>query len=266
MRVPGGNMKLFDSHAHLASERFAEDLPDVLARMREANVLGCMVMCDPGDDEPDHERALEIVRQNPGFRLAAGVHPHNARNWGEEREKTLRALLALPECTSLGEIGLDYHYDFSPREKQREAFARQLDMALELDMPVQLHIREAHGEAMAIMQERHRAGRLPRGIMHCFSGSWETAKVYLKMGYYISLSGVVTFKNANKLLDVARNTPADRLLVETDCPYMAPVPMRGNRNEPAFVRYTFERVAELRGADPEQLAETLWENTIRANS
>ena len=259
-------MRLFDSHAHLALDRFADDLDGVLSRMRAAGVLGCMVMCDPGDLEPDPERAVEIVKNNPGFRLAAGIHPHNARNWSDAREKTLRGLLALPECTVLGEIGLDYHYDFSPRDMQREAFERQLDLALELDMPVQLHIREAHGDTMELMRARYKAGRLPRGIMHCFSGSWETAKVYLSMGYYISLSGVVTFKNANKLLDVARNTPADRLLVETDCPYMAPVPMRGNRNEPAFVTYTFARVAELRGEDPETLAEQLWENTVRANS
>ena len=133
-------------------------------------------------------------------------------------------------------------------------------------MPVQLHIREAHGEAMELMRRRHASGTLPRGIMHCFSGSWELAKVYLSFGYYISLSGVVTFKNANKLLDVAKNVPIDRLLVETDCPYMAPVPMRGQRNEPSFVQYTFARVAELRGEDPETLAERLWENAERANS
>ena len=166
----------------------------------------------------------------------------------------------------LGEIGLDYHYDLSPRDRQHEVFERQLDLALELDMPVQLHIREAHGEAMELMRRRHASGTLPRGIMHCFSGSWEVAKVYLSFGYYISLSGVVTFKNANKLLDVAKNAPLDRLLVETDCPYMAPVPMRGQRNEPSFVQYTFARVAELRGEDPETLAERLWENTVRANS
>ena len=259
-------MRLFDSHAHLACERFEPDFDGVLERMREAGVTGCMVMCDPGDLEPDHVRALEIVRQNPNFRLAAGIHPHNARNWSDEREKTLRGLLALPECTVLGEIGLDYHYDLSPRDTQREVFERQLDLALELDMPVQLHIREAHGDTMELMRARYKAGRLPRGIMHCFSGSWETAKLYLSLGYYISLSGVVTFKNANKLLDVAKNVPIDRLLVETDCPYMAPVPMRGNRNEPSFVQYTFARVAELRGEDPETLAEQLWENTVRANS
>ena len=259
-------MRLFDSHAHLACERFEPDFDGVLERMREAGVTGCMVMCDPGDLEPDHVRALEIVRQNPNFRLAAGIHPHNARNWSDEREKTLRGLLALPECTVLGEIGLDYHYDLSPRDTQREVFERQLDLALELDMPVQLHIREAHGDTMELMRARYKAGTLPRGIMHCFSGSWELAKVYLSFGYYISLSGVVTFKNANKLLDVAKNAPIDRLLVETDCPYMAPVPMRGQRNEPSFVQYTFARVAELRGEDPETLAEQLWENTVRANS
>ena len=164
-------------------------------------------------------------------------------------ERTLRGLWALPECKVLGEIGLDYHYDLSPREKQREVFERQLDLALEVDMPVQLHIREAHGEAMELMRRRHASGTLPRGIMHCFSGSWELAKVYLSFGYYISLSGVITFKNANKLLDVAKNAPLDRLLVETDCPYRAPVPMRGQRNEPSFVQYTFARVAELRGED-----------------
>ena len=115
-------MRLFDSHAHLACERFEPDFDGVLERMREAGVTGCMVMCDPGDLEPDHVRALEIVRQNPNFRLAAGIHPHNARNWSDEREKTLRGLLALPECTVLGEIGLDYHYDLSPRDTQREVF------------------------------------------------------------------------------------------------------------------------------------------------
>ena len=158
--------------------------------MRAAGVTACVVVCDPGDDEPDHERALKIVRQNPNFRLAAGMHPHNARNWSDEMETTLRGLWALPECTVLGEIGLDYHYDLSPRDRQREVFERQLDLALEVDMPVQLHIREAHGEAMELMRRRHAAGTLPRGIMHCFSGSWELAKVYLSFGYYISLSGV----------------------------------------------------------------------------
>ena len=150
-------MRLFDSHAHIASDRFAGDLPDVLMRMREAGVAACVVVCDPGDDEPDHERALEIVRQTPVSRLAAGVPAQRPQLVGRDG-KTLRGLWALAECAVLGEIGLDYHYDLSPRDaQQREVFERQLDLALELDMPVQLHIREAHGEAMELMQRRHKS-------------------------------------------------------------------------------------------------------------
>jgi len=279
-------MKLFDPHVHLTSERYDDDLPEVIARLREAGLTGCMVICDPGDREPDCARAAEIVEQNPGFFLAIGVHPHNANGFSPEVEREIRRYAARGDCVCLGEIGLDYYdgfassselsnpvakgdlksqgdfnlYDFSPREVQRDVFERQLDLALELNLPVQLHIRDAHGEAIERLQARHRAGRLPRGVMHCYSGSWESAKTYLSMGLYISLSGVATFRNAPKVWEVAKNLPEDRLLVETDCPYMAPAPMRGKRNEPAFLRYTLERVAELRETDPERLAERIVEN------
>jgi len=279
-------MKLFDPHVHLTSERYDDDLPEVIARLREAGLTGCMVICDPGDREPDCARAAEIVEQNPGFFLAIGVHPHNANGFSPEVEREIRRYAARGDCVCLGEIGLDYYdgfassselsnpvakgdlksqgdfnlYDFSPREVQRDVFERQLDLALELNLPVQLHIRDAHGEAIERLQARHRAGRLPRGVMHCYSGSWESAKTYLSMGLYVSLSGVVTFEKAPKVWEVAKNLPADRLLVETDCPYMAPAPMRGKRNEPAFLRYTLERVAELRETDPERLAERIGEN------
>lgn len=257
-------MRLFDPHAHLAGERFAEDLPDIIARMQQANVVNTMIICDPGDEEPDHLRALEIVNANPNFYLSIGVHPHNAKGYTPAVEQIIRDYVKKDRCVCLGEIGLDYYYDFSPRETQRAVLERQLDLALELNLPVQFHIRDAHGEAMDMLRARYKNGRLPRGVMHCFSGSWEVAKVYLDMGLYISLSGVVTFKNANKLPEVAKNIPEDRILVETDCPYMAPVPMRGKRNEPAFVRYTFERVAELRGADPESFSERVYANTRSA--
>ena len=279
-------MKLFDPHVHLTSERYDDDLPEVVALLREAGLTGCMVICDPGDREPDCARAAEIVEQNPGFFLAIGVHPHNANGFSPEVEREIRRYAARGDCVCLGEIGLDYYdgfassselsnpvakgdlksqgdfnlYDFSPREVQRDVFERQLDLALELNLPVQLHIRDAHGEAIERLQARHRAGRLPRGVMHCYSGSWESAKTYLSMGLYISLSGVATFRNAPKVWEVAKNLPEDRLLVETDCPYMAPAPMRGKRNEPAFLRYTLERVAELRETDPERLAERIGEN------
>jgi len=279
-------MKLFDPHVHLTSERYDDDLPEVIARLREAGLTGCMVICDPGDREPDCARAAEIVEQNPGFFLAIGVHPHNANGFSPEVEREIRRYAARGDCVCLGEIGLDYYdgfassselsnpvakgdlksqgdfnlYDFSPREVQRDVFERQLDLALELNLPVQLHIRDAHGEAIERLQARHRAGRLPRGVMHCYSGSWESAKTYLSMGLYISLSGVATFRNAPKVWEVAKNLPEDRLLVETDCPYMAPAPMRGKRNEPAFLVHTLKRVAELRGTEPEKLAEQIEEN------
>ncbi len=253
-------MRLFDPHAHLTADRFQEDLPAVIARMRAAGLSGCMVICDPGDAEPDHIRAAEIVLENPGFLLAIGVHPHNASGYTDDTEHIIREYAKKPACVCLGEIGLDYHYDLSPRDVQRRVFERQLDLALALNLPVQLHIREAHGEAAEMLRARHRAGTLPRGVMHCYSGSWESAKVYLSMGLYISLSGVVTFKNAPKIWEVAKNTPEDRLFVETDCPYMAPAPMRGKRNEPAFLPYTLAAVAALRGVEQEALAERIERN------
>ena len=252
-------MRIFDAHAHLAGERFREDFPEVLARMRENQVEFCMLVTDPAEEESDLERACALSGEL-GFPLAVGVHPHNAKAYSPEIEKTLAQCVRQGGVCCLGEIGLDYHYDLSPRETQRQVLQRQLDLALEWNLPVQFHIREAHGDAMEILAERRREGRLPRGVMHCFSGSWETAKFYLHLGLYLSLSGTVTFKNAAKLLEVAKNVPADRLFVETDCPYMAPEPMRGRRNEPAFVRYTFERVAALREEDPEALARRLREN------
>ncbi len=178
-------------------------------------------------------------------------------------EAALLKALEHPRAVCLGEIGLDYHYDFSPREDQRRVFQRQLDLALERALPVQLHIREAHGETMELVRARHLEGRMPPGIMHCYTGSWEAAKTYLAAGLYISLSGAVTFKNAPKLAEVARCVPEDRLLIETDCPYMAPVPLRGRRNEPAFVAHTCARIAELREQTPEEVADFTFRNACR---
>ena len=257
-------MRLFDTHCHIADPRFDEDRDAVIQRMLDAGVARALVVADPCEEEPNQRKVFELVEAHDFLYGAIGVHPHNASGWGNAAEATVRAYLKNPRCRLLGEIGLDYHYDLSPRDVQREVFARQLDMAYELGFPVQLHIREAHGDCMDLLRAQHRAGRMPAGIMHCYTGSWESAKVYLDLGLYISLSGAVTFKNAPKLAEVAQNTPADRLLVETDCPYMAPVPLRGRRNEPAFIVHTFEKVAQLRGEAPETLSEQLWENACRA--
>ena len=257
-------MKLFDTHCHIADEKFGEDLEEVIRRFQEAGVARALVVADPREEVPNQQKVFGLVDRYDFLYGAIGVHPHNASGWDADAERTLREYLARPKCRLLGEIGLDYHYDLSPRDVQRKVFDIQLDLAVELDMPVQLHIREAHGDCTDMLRARASAGRMPAGIMHCYTGSWESAKVYLDTGLYISLSGAVTFKNAPKLQEVARNTPADRLLIETDCPYMAPVPLRGRRNEPAFLAHTFARVAELRGAGPNELARQLWRNSCAA--
>ena len=241
-------MLLFDTHCHISLEAFAEDREAVIARMREAGVRRAVVVVDAVEDV---EGAFRLAEAHDFLRVAVGVHPHNASAYDDRAEAILLEALRRPQAVVLGEIGLDYHYDLSPRDVQRRVCERQLDLALEIGMPVQLHIREAHGETMELVRARYREGRMPAGVMHCFTGSWECAKTYLSCGLYISLSGAVTFKNAPKLAEVARNTPAERLLIETDCPYMAPVPMRGKRNEPAFVAYTCARIAELRGESPD---------------
>lgn len=253
-------MRLVDPHAHLAGERFREDLPEVLERMRGAGMEKCIVISDPCEEPPDFAAAQALAETQELLYFAAGVHPHNAKRWSDDAQSALFQALKHPRAVALGEIGLDYHYDLSPRDVQIAVFERQLDLAHDWNLPVQMHIREAHGDAMDILRAHHRAGTLPSGDMHCFSGSWETAKTYLDMGLFISFSGSVTFKNASKLLEVAKNVPAERLLVETDCPYMAPEPLRGRRNEPTFVRHTLLRVAELRGDDPEWLADRVFQN------
>ena len=270
-------MRLFDTHCHIADPRFDGDREAVVARMLDAGVARALVVADPREeiyDGPEDEggrrvgvgneaKVFALVEQRDFLFGAIGVHPHNASGWDADAEATVRAYVARPKCRLLGEIGLDYHYDLSPRDAQRRVFDAQLDMARELGVPVQLHIREAHGDCLDMLRARAASGRMPAGIMHCYTGSWESAKVYLDLGLYISLSGAVTFKNAPKLAEVARNVPADRLLIETDCPYMAPVPLRGRRNEPAYIAHTFAKVAELRGVGPDALAEQLWANSNR---
>ena len=257
-------MQIFDTHCHIADPAFADDLPETIARFQSAGVQKALVVADPAEEIPNQAAVFALADQYPFLYAAIGVHPHNASRYTAAVEKILLEHIQHPKCRLWGEIGLDYHYDLSPRDVQREVFDRQLDLAYANHMPVQLHIREAHGDCMDMLRARARAGRMPAGIMHCFTGSWESAKIYLDLGLYISLSGAVTFKNAPKLAEVAQNVPSDRLLIETDCPYMAPVPLRGRRNEPAFIVHTLAKVAQLRGVGPDQMAEVLWENAHRA--
>ena len=256
-------MKIFDTHCHIADPAFDEDRAEVIARFRESGVCRANVVADPCEEEPNQEKVFSLVEKYDFLCASIGAHPHNASRYDAAAERTILEYLNHPKCRLLGEIGLDYHYDLSPREVQREVFDRQLELAYERQVPVQLHIREAHGDCMDMLRSRLAAGRMPAGVMHCYTGSWEAAKVYLDAGLYISLSGALTFKNAPKLQEVCRNVPADRLLIETDCPYMAPVPLRGRRNEPAFITHTLAKAAQLREISPERMAEQLYANALR---
>lgn len=254
-------MRLFDTHCHISDEAFDEDRAEVIERMHQAGIEHALVIADASGGI---EKTFDLVSQHDFLDGALGVHPQDADKWTEDIGRKIETVIREnPRCKALGEIGLDYHYETSPREKQKEVFDRQLDMAYRLDVPVILHIREAHGDAADIIRAHVKAGTMPEGVMHCYTGSKESAKEYLAAGLYISFTGAVTFKNAPKLTEVVAFLPEDRILVETDCPYMAPVPMRGKRNEPAFVRYTLEKIAEIRGADPEEMAEKTCANGYR---
>ena len=250
---------LFDTHCHINDEAFDSDRAEVIARMHGADIRAAVVVGDAGADET---LTLELVRNNPFLYGAFGLHPHDAEKQSDEIYAKIRRLMGYDKIVALGEIGLDYHYDLSPREVQRRVFEEQLDMAYALKKPVIMHIREAHGDALDILTARR--GRLPSGVMHCYTGSLESARIYLDLGFYISFSGSLTFKNAPKLAEVAQALPSDRILIETDCPYMAPVPLRGQRNEPAFVKYVCEKLAGLRGISPEEAGELTYKNGLKA--
>ena len=252
-------MILFDTHCHLTDERFDADRADVFENMRRAGVELAVTIGEATQYAAD---VFELAAEHPGLYAAAGVHPEEVAHCAEDTFTALRALLARPKAVALGEIGLDYHYDdASPHDVQREIFLRQLVMARELGLPVIVHLRDAHGDAVELL--RAHKNELPAGVMHCFSGSVDTARIYLDLGFYISFAGPVTFKNAAKLPEVARYVPADRILVETDSPYLAPVPVRGRRNEPAYVAHTAAAVAAIRGVDADDFARQALENGMR---
>ena len=251
-------MNLFDSHCHLEDDRFQYDRRDVMARMLANGVTRCVLA---GSNMEQNRRIVSLCAEHPMLFGVVGVHPHDAKTWRDEEIPTLTQWLELPGIVGMGEIGLDYFYDLSPRPLQREVFDTQLQLAYERRVPVVMHVRDAHGDTLEVL--RARRGALPSGVLHCYSGSVESAREYLDIGFYLSLAGPVTFKNAAKLREVAAYCPADRLMIETDSPYLAPVPMRGKRNEPAFVRHVAQCVAQIRGLTLEEIARATSENTCR---
>ncbi|HET8576609.1 MAG TPA: TatD family hydrolase [Methylomirabilota bacterium] len=252
-------MPLVDTHAHLHFPEFAEDLDAVVERARQAGVT---VMVTIGTDRETNPAAVALAERLDGVYASVGIHPHDAAEATEEDFAALERLARLsPRVVALGEMGLDFFRNLSPHDVQERVFRRQLGLARRLGKPVVVHCRDAHAETLAILDEE-RAGEIG-GVMHCFSGDVEVAKRCLDLGLYISLAGPVTYKNARSLPDVARMLPEDRLVVETDCPFLPPHPHRGKRNEPAYVTLTATRVAELRGADPEALNAAMSRNARR---
>lgn len=242
---------MIDSHAHVEGQEFDADRDDVLARARAAGVEA-IVCVGSGRDAGSARRAVDLARASPDLWAAVGIHPHDAARATDADFDEIRRLAGDPRVVAVGETGLDYHYDHSPPGAQRDAFRRFIRMAREVARPVVVHVRDAHADALRILDEE-RAG--PEGaVIHCFTGTQADADAYLARGFFLSFSGVVTFKNAGALRDVAARVPDDRLLVETDCPYLAPVPMRGKRNEPAFLPHTVAAIAAARGHPPAEVA------------
>jgi len=265
-------MALIDSHAHLDFEDYGKDLAETLRRARDAGIVHIVVVGQwraAGEGRPGSRGgmaaardALELARTDRSFLSAtAGIHPHDVARASADDLRELEAICGEADCLAVGECGLDYHYDRSPREVQRELFAAQVRLAKALKKPVVVHTREADADTADILE---RELGPERGVIHCFTGDWAAAQRYLALGLHISLSGVLTFKAADALRDAAARIPLDRLLVETDCPFLTPIPHRGKRNEPAYVRLTAERLAQLRGIPITEVERATTENARRA--
>jgi TatD DNase family protein len=242
-------VRLVDSHCHLDDRQFDADRDAAIARARAAGVE-TMLAIGTGDGPPDLEAAIRLAESHECIYATVGVHPHDAAKASQKTFARFDSLVKHPKVRAVGEIGLDYHYDFSPRDVQRAVFERQLALAAAAGLPVVIHTREAWEDTVSIL----RAGWRGDGIMHCFTGDGAQARQALDLGFHLAFGGVLTFPKADAVREAARITPSDRLLVETDCPYLAPAPMRGKRNEPAFIVQTVRRLSEVRGCDIEEIA------------
>lgn len=251
-------MMLIDSHAHLEMPDFRKDLTEVLQRAKEAGVEYIFTV---GTEKRDWTRALEITQSHPSVYAILGVHPHNAKEIDDGTYPILKQLCQHEKVKAYGEIGLDFFRNHSPREVQLNRFREQIALARELKLPIVVHDREAHRETLEIL--RSERGWENGGIIHCFSGDEVMAKACIEMGFYISIPGSVTYKSSGPYYDLVKKLPLQSLLVETDAPFLTPVPFRGKRNEPSYVRYTAEKVAEIKKIPFEKVAEATTENARR---
>jgi TatD DNase family protein len=254
-------MTLVDSHCHLDSKEFDGDRDAVIERARAAGVSR-IVAVGTGEGPPDLEAGIRLAERHSGFYATVGIHPHDAAKADRDSMARVRELARHSKVIAVGEIGLDYHYDFSPRERQREVLIEQLGVAAEAGLPVVIHTREAWDDTFELI-ERYWVGSGIPGIMHCFTGGPGEARRSLELGFSLSFGGIVSFPKAVEIQQAAREAPDDRILVETDAPYLAPVPLRGKRNEPAYVVHTAAKLAQLRGVDAERIAELTTANFER---
>ncbi len=241
---------MIDTHCHIQTEEFDEDRDAVLERAAEAGVDTLIVVGGAGDLSTN-DKAVRLAEEHAGLYATVGMHPHDAKDVDAEDMERLRNLARHPKVVAIGETGLDFHYEHSPRRVQREMFERFVGLAVETRLPVVVHNRESDREAAETL--RGGGGRL-EGVIHCFTSDAAAARTFLELGFYLSFSGIITFKNAEELRDIARWVPLDRLLIETDAPFLAPVPMRGRRNEPAYVAFVAETLARVRGVEVEEIA------------
>jgi TatD DNase family protein len=245
---------VIDSHCHLADDAFVKDLPDVIARAQQAGLTGALCIL-AAESPTEAERARQLARMWPALRFGIGLHPHQAGQFSGREDEVVplvrSVITSIPEARALGEIGLDYHYDFAPKDVQQKVFRVQIGLARELELPVIIHTREAEDDTVAILREE--SGGTVRGVMHCFTGTRKLADEALALGMYLSFAAIVTFPKGANVRDVAAIVPPNRLLCETDSPYLAPTPHRGKRNEPAWVVRVAEELSTLRGVPVDEV-------------
>ena len=251
-QIGGTHAMIFDSHAHYDDKAFEADRDELLSKLFATDVCGII---NVGCNMETSKLSVELAQKYPLIWSSVGIHPHETENIPENYLDNLAAYLNHRKTVAIGEIGLDYHYDFSPREAQKMLFEEQLSLAKELDVPVIIHDREAHADTLELLKKYR-----PKGVVHCFSGSVEMSEEIIKLGMYIGLGGAVTFKNAKNPVLVAKAAPLDRILLETDCPYMAPVPHRGTRCDSSMIKFTAEKITIERGISADELFKATNEN------
>ena len=247
---------LFDSHAHLDDRQFDKDRDDIIVNLKKSGVRRII---NVGADIGSSYTSLGLAQKYDFIFNSCGIHPHEAKTYTDDIENQLSEIAKDPNTVAIGEIGLDYHYDNSPRDIQKIVYAKQIKLAVELGLPIIIHDRDAHKDCIDILKAEKTKDL--KGVFHCYSGSAEMVKTIIDLGFYVSFTGVITFKNARKTVEAVKAVPLDKILAETDCPYMSPEPMRGKRNIPDYVKFTVMKMAEIYEISFEDLCRIIWENT-----